>query len=256
MDELRSGLTAEERELLLGDLDIEHAAALPPEHLERLAAIWDRIPTTGRPAVLRARSVDHPSGVFARFIAYDFLGPRGAAASGWFVTGYVAHSSSGEVVLERLAIEPEHEDQPGVTTEVLRGIAPAEILVRTRHYLAVAPDVLDLERELEVAPSSGALGSAPSSAAGGPTSSPRRRGRPPLDDDVLEAFAHELIADYAANRRGVLRRAAERHGISWEGARRRAREATKRGYLAPRERGQNAFVPGWKLLPRKWDGES
>ena len=133
------------------------------EALERLGTLWQRVPS-GRPALLLGRPVEHPT-VFARFFAYDFIGPRGSSAwAGWFLSGYLARMPSGEVVLERLAIEPEHEAQPGVTTEVLRSIAPAGIIVGTQAFLEVIPEVLALVDESIV------------------VTSPRR-GRPPLYDD-------------------------------------------------------------------------
>ena len=137
-------------------------------------------------------------------------------------------------MLHSIWIWPRGPGQIGVTTDVLRAIKPGRLVASIRPYLDVLPDPLELEEG---------------------RGANARRGRPPLSDELLERFAHELIAEYEVNGAGALRRVAERlardEGLHPDTARRRAREATRRGLLAPRESGQSVFAPGWRLLPRR-----
>jgi hypothetical protein len=248
-EELQSAITREERELLLRDLDLSQAEAFARSHsadqLEELGLVWHGLAVGDDDglAVLRARPILHPT-VVARFVAYGFA-PRRSVSAGWFLAGYIDRRQSGEVVVRQLAIEPEHDQQMGVTTDVLRSFGPATIIAKVRAYLAALPGALALEAEWSGSAFDAAVAEesrAAAEAIPAPTRGPRG-----YDDSHYEEVARLCLDEYALRGRGVLDRVAKRRERPHETVRDWVREATRRGFLAPRERGQNVFEPGVRL---------
>lgn len=256
MEELRSGLTAEERERIDAGLSLEGAAAfyrqLTPDDMHRLGVVWRDSAAETDLAVLFAQPIiDHRS-VIARFAGFGFAPKRSSAsgwqggAAGWYVSGYLERGASGDIVVRQLAIDPERDQQGGVTTDVLRSFRPTNIIAKVRAYLTALPALLLLEQEWglrDEEPS--ALATLIVEARAAADAIPAPRGR--LTDDFFERLARLCLDEFHLRGRGVLDRVADAEKRPRETIRDWVREATERGFLAPRERGQSVFAPGWRL---------
>ena len=255
MDTLRSGISDEERQAITDALDIERAAERSPEDLERLGLVFrdlNAIDPGGIP-VLLAWPVKHAT-VLARFVAFVFAPSRPMMAAGWLVAGYVERRPQGDVVVRQLAIEPERDGQ-SVTTDVLRSVRPATIIAKVRAYLAALPAVLELEQERGLRseePSALAAFAADVRTAVEAIPATDEVGRG-YSDAFYERIARLALDEYHRHGRGVLARVAAKEARAGEPERPREtvkgwiREATRRGFLAPRQRGQGVFEPGWRL---------
>ena len=159
------------------------------------------------------------------------MGPRKASAlPGWFITGHLAKLPSGEVVVRDLAIEPEHEGQPGVSTDVLRMVSGSQIVARVRAYLASLPGVLALDREFgqpEFSEDDERELAAAAASATSTMSAPGAGGRG-FGDDFFEQLARDCLEEYALRGRGVTQRIAKKRKRSPETVRQwmRRRPAT------------------------------
>jgi hypothetical protein len=270
-EQLVPGITAHERELLLDALDLKaterRKTRMSDESWQRLALIAEGLADhPAHPLLLIARAVDHES-AFARFAAYDLIEVRHGISAGWFLSGHLQQLTArvrrsgrwidtpGGVVLRDLVVEPEREGQPGLSSDVLRGIKPQLIIGKTRAFLTSAADFVRADPD-GVAPEERAAGEAAAAAAARAwPHRPIQRGSRGYDDEHYRRIAQVVLEEYAKGDAGPIamrvakryRRRGEKTHVMPGTMRDWMRESERRGFLQRPSAGHRAFLPGWRL---------
>lgn len=254
-EKLRAGLTKQERAEVQESLDPDARLAaweatwgpLSNVQKERLNELWNSFHELPGPVWLNARRVNDPESksVFARFVAYYLLSPEAQApAPGWYVSGYLARTPTSGTTVRQLAIEPENEDQPGVTVEVLRGVKPGEIIGKVRALFDVTAQAAALEQGWGTRHLSLDQRNEIATLADEARRITLKRGAKGFPDSYYRGLAAAYVEERGRGR-GVLNRLADRYDRPRETIRDHLNRARTRGFLQGGGRsGKLSYEPG------------
>jgi len=265
LEKLQSGITLEEREQLLRELDLEASeedwervwGPLSGDQQEALARLLAVFNETDGPVLLKARlaKVAESAGTFARFFAYALL------PGGWYLSGYLAYKPTDaqveawkragldpipprRVYVRHLAIEPENEGNP-LTAEVLRAVKIESLITKVRAYFRVTAEAQALLEGWGIQLSPEDLVGRDERVAVARRIPPKRGSRG-LPDEYFLGLALDYLAEQDGGR-GVHGRLAEAYGQSEAKIRDHLNRAKKRGWLEGGEQGKLSYRPGPRL---------
>lgn len=253
MDELQVGLTPDERRLCRAALDNPTDVNLAFCRLQRSLGLrqeeyWaeGQAAIPGSAYVLAAWPIEHDH-VSVRFLAFDSAPKRGADGAGsfWFVSGYLGHTRSGEV-LTHLAFECEEDGEP-LTSDVVRSFRLPEIAAKVKAVIETNARRERILREIWGVPDMATL-EALEQAARDARQMELRRGRAGFPDRYYQGLAFDYLRE-AERGRGALLKLGALYGQKRQTIRDHLSRAKARGFLQGGQPGRLSYQAGPRLYP-------